>query len=999
MRRSTIFLILLALTAGLPTAAGNESPEFDTAIAPILASHCLDCHSGPEPKGGLDLSHSASAKAGGESGPGLAPGKLDESHVWLRVEAGEMPPKKPLPERERKLLQAWILSGAKWGTDPIDPFRFSTETRGGYDWWSLQPLTQPTLHASVGNPQLRNPIDAFVLERLHSAGLEPSLPADRRTLIRRLYFDLLGLPPAQEAILEFQNDSAPDAYERLVDRVLASPHYGERWARHWLDIARFGESDGFEFDRMRSQAWRYRDWVISAFNRDLPYDEFARQQIAGDTLPQSGESSLGVGLAAVGFLVAGAYDGLVPQGESMRAIMRHDELEDVVGTVSQTFLGLTVHCARCHDHKFDPISQIDYYRLESALAGVRRGERGLENEISPSWLTARRNQTSESLESLEQRAKQAVIAKRGASRRNPSDPPKPIARWSFDDDASDDIGGLDLELQGGAKIDGGRLILDGKTAFASSPPLVVDLEEKTLEVWVQLSDLTQRAGGALSVETLNGDTFDSIVFAERTAGHWLPGSDFFRRTQELRAAAEIEADKQVVHLAMAYHADGRIAVYRNGLPYGEPYASNGPIKFKAGESHVVLGLRHSPFAEGRLLSGSIERAQLYDRALSAGEVAASAGVESSHVTEAELSAELTAEEKDRRSRLKLQLVALNDQVDRWNESKVFTLTPQQPAATHLLLRGNPQQKGDVIQPGSLSALAKTAASFELAADAPEAHRRVKLAGWIASPGNPLFARTMANRLWHYHFGRGLVDTPNDLGFSGGEPSNPQLLDWLAAELVRRQFSLKEMHRLLVCSATYQQQSLPRADALSVDADNRLLWRMSPRRLDAESLRDSMLAISGELNSRLGGPSIHDFRAFNRAGTQFYEPQDLSGPEYHRRTIYRMWARGGKSPLLETFDCPDPSTTSPKRSVTTTPLQALSLLNSEFTLRMADSMAAELQRQHPDNIEQQLTTAFERACGRKPSPIELSPSVAFVQEHGLPAFCRVLFNSNAFLYVD
>ena len=994
MRGAWLFPILPVLALLAAVGWAEEGPDFDTVIAPLLASHCIDCHSGPEPKGNLNLSRAATAKAGGDSGAGIVGGKLDESQVWLRVDAGEMPPKKPLAEEDRHKLRTWIESGAKWGADPIDPFRFTTETRAGYDWWSLQPPTQPPLPPTSGDAWTRQPIDAFILDRLNAAGLAPSAEADRRTLIRRLTFDLLGLPPTPDEIEAFVADASPDAYDRLVDRLLASPHYGERWARHWLDIAHFGESDGFEFDRMRPHAWRYRDWVIEAFNRDLPYDEFARQQIAGDIAT----SPTPQGVAAVGFLVAGAFDGLVPQSEPMRALMRHDELEDLVGIVSQTFLGLTVNCARCHDHKFDPISQLDYYRLEAALSGVRRGDRNLPGASVPSWVEGRRGQLQQALARLENRARDAVLAERKANRRK-TQPQQPIARWTFDLDARDELGNLHLTLQGDARLRGGRLILDGKTAFASSPPLERALKEKTLEVWVQLDDLKQKAGGAVTVETLDGQVFDSIVFAERNPGQWMAGSDFFRRTQDVRGPVESEAAKRPVHVAIAYHADGRIAVYRDGVPYGESYTSTGPIEFSPGKSHVVLGLRHSPATADRMLRGSIDRAQLYDRARSAEEIAASAGVESSYVSEAELVAKLSDAERETRQQLLAQIASLADQLDRWKQAKVFTVTPHQPPPTHLLVRGNPQQKGEVVAPGGLPALDQSAASFGLAVDAPEGERRRKLAGWIADRENPLFARTMANRLWHYHFGRGLVDTPNDLGFSGGKPTHPELLDWLAAELIGRQFSLKEMHRLLVTSTTYRQQSLSRRDALAVDADNRLLWRMSPRRLDSESLRDGMLAASGELNSRIGGPSFHDFRLFNRAGTQFYEAQDQAGHEFHRRTIYRMWARGGKNPLLETFDCPDPSTTSPKRSVTTTPLQALSLMNGEFTLRMADSFAAELSRRYPGDAAQQIGLAFQRGCGRQPTRAELEPSLALVEKHGLPAFCRVLFNSNAFLYVD
>ena len=353
----------------IPTAAGR----FDAEIAPLLAAHCLECHNASDKKGGLDLTQQATTLVGGDSGPALVAGNADESLLWQRIRDDEMPPKKPLAAAEKALLREWIAGGAVWGTTPIDRLRYTTSTRAGYDWWSLQPVRrrEPPVVRDTAWP--RTPIDHFVIAKLEEAGLAPTPPADRRTLIRRLSFDLTGLPPTPDEVAAFVADADPRAYERLVERLLASPHYGERWARHWLDLARFGESNGFEYDEPRRNAWPYRDWVIDALNRDLPFDEFARQQLAGDVLrPDDPEA-----IKATGFLTAGAYDtaGQNQQSVAMKAVVRQDELEDLVGTISQTFLGLTVNCARCHDHKFDPIRQSEYYQLTSALGGVRHGQR------------------------------------------------------------------------------------------------------------------------------------------------------------------------------------------------------------------------------------------------------------------------------------------------------------------------------------------------------------------------------------------------------------------------------------------------------------------------------------------------------------------------------------------------------------------------------------------------------------------------------------------------
>lgn len=982
----------------IPSLVSAADPDFDRAIAPILASRCLDCHNSTEKKGGLDLSQLKTAEAGGDSGKVLAPGKLEESLLWERIDKGEMPPKKPLPENERAAIKAWISAGAKWGTSPIDPYKYTTSARAGYDWWSLQPLVRPeTPQVQYDSADWKKiPIDAFVLAKLQARGLAPSPKADRRTLIRRLYFDLIGLPPSPEEVEAFAKDDSPDSYAKIVQKILDSPQYGERWARHWLDVAHFGESDGFEYDRMRPNAWRYRDWVIEALNRDMPFDEFARLQIAGDVLRPDDPAAV----TATGFLVGGAHDSLLPKGDVMRAIMRQDELEDIVAIVGQTFLGVTVNCARCHDHKFDPIKQTDYYRLASALAGVRRGERSLPQQGAPAELTRRRDEMKKQLADLEEPIRAAILAEREAAAKKGPTPPQSYAHWDFSGDLKDSHGRLDGEVKEMARLEKGELLVDGKQAYAATSPLPVDIKEKTLEAWVRLSNLEQKGGGVISIQTLDGNLFDSIVFAERDPQQWLAGSNGFVRTQSFEGPKEEQAKERSVHLAIVYSSDGTITGYRDGLPYGKPYKSNGPLVFKAKESQIVFGMRHGPPGGNRHLAGAIERANFYDRALSPDEVAASAGVASQYISEEELTARFEPAQREQRKSLLAAIADLNQKLSQLTDQKVFACTPQQPPeVTSLLIRGNPQAKGEPIAAAGLSALTTSDSEFGLAPDAPEGERRKRMAEWIASERNPLFARTIVNRVWQYHFGRGLVDTPNDIGFSGGQPTHPDLLDWLASELIRQKWSLKELHRTIVLSATWQQASLPRKEALELDADNLLHWRYSPHRLEAEAIRDAMLALTGQLNPTVGGVSYKDFRPYENKGGQFYEPQDFVGAEFNRRSVYRMWARGGKNPLLDTFDCPDPSTATPKRGATTTPLQALSLLNNSFTLRMADDLAARVQRDAGEDKSKQVSWAFELVYGRPATAAEVSSSLPLVEKHGLAPFCRVLLNTNGFLYVN
>ena len=1020
-----------------------EAKLFESAVAPLLTRRCASCHTGDQAKGKLDLSTREKQLAGGESGPVLVPGQVEASALWQRVSAEEMPPKHPLTADEKNVLKKWIESGAVWSGGPLDPLSVSSEHRAGRDWWSLQPIARVNIPEQGKQHFPRSPIDNFVRTKLDEHKLPSSPEADRRTLIRRVTFDLTGLPPAPDGVNEFVHDLAPDAFERLVDRLLASPHYGEHWARHWLDVVRFGESNGFERDLPRPNAWHYRNWVIDALNRDLPYDEFVRWQLAGDVLaPDDVE-----GLKAVGFLVAGAHDTVVPVVDRMRAMMRQDELEDTVGTVSQTFLGLTVNCARCHDHKFDPISTREYYQIAAALSGVDHGERDftstkviqqlqetlsridslakfLREQVAPireAVLTERRRANEVGEQGQEARVSPAALPAK-PRRREQTLAAIPLAAWDFSKDLNDQLGSMHVTLHGSAKLEASGLLVDGTTSFASTAPLRRDLLEKTLEVRVRLKALDQRGGGAISLQTTDGHTFDAIVFGEQDAIRWMAGSNGFARTLSFEATAEDQADKQFVVLAQVYRADGTITAYRNGQPYGKPIRKESAILFEAGKSQIVFGLRHGTEAGGnRMLSGLIASARLYDKALSAEEVAITAGSENKFVTEAEIAAKLSAD--DRRVRLSRQteLNALRLQhadLAKNGPVKLYTAIATQSPPMKVHQRGSVTSLGEEVAPAGLAAIQSLDPSFGLKPDAIESHRRLRLANWITDSRNPLFARVMANRVWHYHFGAGLVETPNDLGFHSGRPSHPELLEWLAREFSAPQvgvvpspstsgeetrpsqrFSLKRLHRLLVTSATYRQASTFDEAAAKLDAGNRLLWRMNPRRLEAESVRDTMLAVAGQLNDELGGKGYSDTNSYFFKGTQFYDPIDPTGFPNQRRTIYRMSARGGRSPFLDTFDCPDPSTTTPKRSSTVTPLQALSLMNHSFVLRSADQFASRLKSETGPNAEAQIVAAYRLLYNRAPDHDELDLSLAFVKRRGLPAFCRAMWNSSEFLFVD
>jgi hypothetical protein len=881
-------------------------------------------------------------------------------------------------------------------------WRMGAAESDGDGHWAFKPLAEPAAPEIQRSDWVRNPIDSFVLARLEESGLGPSPEADRAILVRRLYFDLTGLPPTPGDIDRFVNDASPRAYEELVDRLLASPFYGERWARHWLDVARYTESQGYEYDHMRANAWHYRDYVIRSLNADKPYDQFMREQIAGDVM----EPVTTDGIVATSLLVCGPWDqaGNSQANATQRAITREEELEDLVSVVSQSFLGVTVNCARCHNHKFDPIPQEDYYRIKSVFEGVRHGER----TVAPPETIKRREQKIDELKAalagvnrgireLEARGRERVVSTRrpGAVGALPA----PMALWTFDEGPNDSVGSLRGRLHGDATVSSGRLILDGKDDFLESDPVGNDFTEKTLEVWVALSNLEQSGGGALSVETLNGSVFDAIVFGEREAGKWTAGSEGFARTRDLKADPEsAEAAAGMTQMVVVYDADGRITVYRNGRAHGESYPSGqSPRPFKTGEARILIGKRHSgggkPF-----LAAEIEQAAVYDRALSPEEVAASFSAAGHYVRSEEAIAALSSEELAKREGLLQQVATLRSRLDAVAPVPVsYAGNRVQPGPTRRLERGDVRQPAETVSPGAISSIRIQGAVFELAPDASEGERRLKFSEWLADPRNPLPARAMVNRVWHYHFGRGIVSTPNDLGASGAPPTHPALLDWLATHLIREGWSLKSLHRTILCSATYRQASDFSTQAARIDTENTLLWRFSPQRLEAEPLRDAMLAVGGFLNLEQFGPSFRPFDTRN-FGATFYLLEDKTGPEFDRRTVYRMNINSGKDPLLEAFDAPDPSIKTPRRGVTTTPLQALGLMNNSFVQRQADRFAERLLRESGGRPEEAVDLAYRHAFGRHPDAAERERAVAVATAEGMQTVCWALFNSTEFLHV-
>jgi len=1010
-------LVLALVAAQLPAVllAGEPIGSIDNRVVSLLAARCLECHSTKDPSGGLDLTSQTGLEKGSDSGSVLNE-PWDSSTLWRVISEKEMPPKAALSEKEIELLRTWISQGAALPSEPIDRLGISSEYRAGYDWWSLSELRPNDLQTPTdrGSPRanfkIRNFVDAYVLDKLDSQGLKPSPQASPRSLIRRLYNDLAGLPPSFAKVQAFEQDPSEEAYLAIVEELLNSPAYGERWARHWLDVVRYGESDGFERNYPRLHSWHYRDWVIQALNNDVPYDRFVQMQIAGDQIEPNQE-----GYSAVGFLVSGVHNTVVGSSDRMKRIAQQDELEEKIGTMSQAFLGLTAQCARCHEHKFDPISSESYYRLAAAIQGVAHGERELvdpEQERQERNLELQRAKILKDLRELEQRALRLAVNQQT----DESSVPLPVAAWNFEtptestEDSTgnstertfyDSVRGLVGRWNGSpealeASRSGKGLVLDGKS-YLETEPIDFAIEEKTLAAWVKIDLLDQAGGGVLSIQTLDGGVFDAIVYGEREPRQWMAGSNGFARSNSFGGTQET-SDR--VHIAIRTKADGTIEAFRNGLPYGKGYRT-GLQKFQEGKSQLLMGLRHGPAGGNRWLSGVIYQAACFDTALSDQAIAKLAqtpqmqwNLQAAWKSLGETFIAQRQEYRDEIHRIDRELRDIRTTL----KQKVYSVVSSPSVgSTKVLIRGDVYKEGAEVRAGGIDTVGGPRGDFGLPADATDGQRRLALAKWITQANRPLLARVIVNRLWHYHFGIGIVETPNDFGFNGARPSHRELLDALAKEFLDGGMRLKSLHRLIVTSSVYRQSTQPREDGISKDASNRLLWRYPVRRLDGESARDSMLDIAGLLDRKTGGPGYVDVDYKDTNGTTYYVPKSQEPPECFRRTVYRFNPRCERVSMLDVLDCPDPSATAPKRAMTTTPLQALSLLNSSFVFQMSDALVDRWSKE--GSSQAAIRGLFQSVLLRDPTPEELLQAQVLVGEHGLRALARALWNSNEFLVLD
>jgi len=841
--------------------SSQERVTFSDDIRPIMRRSCWNCHGAAVQLSGLDLSSREAAIDGGDRGSAIVPGRAEESLLFRHL-AGLDEPRMPMEgdpisRVEVEAVRQWINDGAHWdslGATTAAEARSALEdgalADGARDYWAFQLPRRSPIPSFADLP---HPVDRFLESKRREHGLVAATEADKATLVRRAYLDLLGLPPTPEQAEAFFSDTERGAWERLIDELLDSRHYGERWGRHWLDVARYADSSGFEHDFDRPNAWRYRDYVIDAFNEDKPYNQFIREQVAGDELDYVTDETR----VATGFLRAGPR---VLFREKDNPERRHDYLDDIIATLGRGVLGLTVHCARCHDHKFDPIPQKDYYRLQASIFGYVETE-------------------------------------------HPLLPPDEAKRY----------------LETVAEIDARRSMLSNQ----------IDTIEGPYRERLKLERLKEKFPENVRRAVLK-------PASERTPGETLLA------TQVLSVGVP---QTEVDALISPADASAR-AVLREAI---DAIEATRPSRPEMAEIVTDGDYRFSPMGEGDEIVGCPECRIPPD------------------------------------------------------EPGTFLHEgpgPYRTPPSHFLVRGDPFSKGSMMSPGfvSVATYGEPETVIERA-DGKTSGRRLALAQWLTSPDNPLTARVMVNRIWHHHFGRGIVATLDNFGSVGDRPSHPELLDWLAIEFADRGYSVKQMHRLLMTSNAYRMASATGSASGANDPENRFLWHFRARRLEAEIVRDAIMSTSGAIDLSFGGPPVFPFvpeevLRSQAHGTWRNQPD---GPEVWRRSVYVYRRRSLGFPFFDTFDLPDQNVTAAARDVSTVPTQALTLLNNPFVLRQAQLFASRLEQMSPNDPTRQIELAYRIALTRPPTAKEATIAQALVSERSLNDLTHVLFNLNEFLY--
>jgi hypothetical protein len=990
-----------------PAPNAEQIAFFEQHIRPALVEHCYTCHSETAKKegklkGGLFLDTRAGVRKGGDSGPAVVAGNVQESLLIKAVRWGDldtqMPPKKKLPSEVIAYFERWVAMGAP---DPREgdagTARRQINIAQGREHWAFKPLGQtvpPEVH-STSRP--RTPVDRYLLAAQEAAGVSSSPPAPKETLVRRVYFGLTGLPPRTEDVEAFVQDTTSDTFSKLVDTLLDSPQYGERWGRHWLDIVRFAESGGYEFDGFRQGAFHYRDWVIRSLNADLPYDEFVRQQLAGDLLaPNKIE-----GAAATGFLVAGPYPGQITAKTKER--IRYDQLDDMLSTTGSAMLGLTIGCVRCHDHKYEPIPQTDYYNLAATLARTEHGEVKIERttpeqERFNKLYTQEADSLGKELSTFAAEEFPALFA--AWREQQPLKQGESTGRWQVFDVAS-------------AAAENAHLAI-------APEGLVVYVDNKTKDdIYTVKVRTFQKGLRAFRLEALTGEQLPK-------KGPGLSDNGNFVLADFKATARPLAPSSQVKPLALKLKAVAA-TFEQKGFPLTKTVdndlSSGWAVDPQQGKDHAAL---FEVDGEGAGFEGGTEiEFQLrfkgffglgkfrlaFSTAASAPELEAGAQPQD---TEELLSVEKLPSGtgldslalwfgrfNSKASAIAAALQEHARKAPKREYAQIYS-TKQGGADVYLLRRGEVDNKAGLAKPAFLQVLTRSepehwtlsAADASIGGPPAEVHPRVALGRWLTDSemgAGHLLARVIVNRVWQHHFGKGLVATPNDFGVQGEKPTHPELLDYLAGELIRGGWRLKNLHRLLLNSAAYQQGNPGPGKNAAVDPDNRLVWHQPSHRLEAEAIRDSLLHVAGRLDLLPFGPSETRL-------------------ENSRRSVYLRVRRSELIPFLTLFDAPEPVQSVGARGLTTVPTQALTLLNSPFVRDTAIRLAARVSSPETTPADA-LAKAFFMALSRKPNRAELARFEAYLRQQlgenptpeatakALAQTCLALLCTNEFIYID
>ncbi len=921
--QTRLLIVLFALCVSTSSTKADDV-DFKRDIAPILEDRCWGCHGEDEQESGLRLDRRAKMLRGGDSGlSAIVPGKPEKSYLievikHLDPDVKMPPDEDKLPAKQIELLAQWVQEGAVW------PGQMQAIAREESDHWSFQPIQRPKIPTRSVSENYNNPVDAFLIQKLAEKELSFSKQANPRSLIRRVSIVLTGLAPTPEATVAFLKAWGTDteqAYAALVDRLLKSPHFGERWAQHWLDVIRWAETNGSEANLYRKNAWIYRDYVVRAFNEDKPYDQFVQEQIAGD--------SMGAG-EATGFLVAGPHVPAATVGREPAAIRqaRADRMDEIMQTISASIMGVTMGCARCHNHKFDPITIKDYYAMTGVFQDIEFGSRFPELATDH----PRRERGHELWQGI---AKQRRILREtggweenwGAFRELHFNPIKTKAvRFRF---KMSNVGLDELQVFGPAKR-------SENLAHARRGTKVSGFPEKGTD-------------GRNPVGRVNDGEFGTMAWRARSAKNAKekPWVRFDFAKPETIDRLRLSSNRECF-----YDTD-----YLTKKPYLPRYEYDLDVLKEDGEWQPWVG---TWFVNKKLTQKHPERVTA--------------------LAEIQRLIDALSEEGPRPS---------------------FIGRLVKPAVTRVLLRGSPENARDEVAPAGPAIFD---GDLKLTSKASGSKRRSEFAKWITSDRNPLTARVMGNRIWHHVFGAGIVPTTSDFGKAGAPPTHPQLLDWLAAEFreptlsvaTEKTWSMKHMIRLIVMSDAFRQSSKPTRNGITKDAGSALLWRYPPKRVEAEVIRDSILQASGLLDHSIGGRS---YRIHNVKKTYAqWQVLNNHGPETWRRMLYQERMRRVDDRIFTAFDFPDCGQVRPKRPVSTTPLQALNLMNSDFVMEQSKRIADRARKDTGGDSDKSIDRCFALLLGRAPDGDEREACLTVAKENDLSLVCRALINSNEFAFV-